>query len=219
MSDEGRCVSLNPPQTAVQRRLCHRTHQRLTHPGPASTGARYLIHLIQCAVGKIAHCSATHTLTPGWGGWFIFSRCNERVLSWTAVVFCYILSFVPHFRLTALLNGWSCHSPCTLSPLLTQRVSSICTTTGSSTVMSKATTFSWRPREESSWSTLVLICQSGLRVWPATPCFFLFFLFNFWNALLDILDLECQQFVCESRAEDNPVWFLTLHNIFYFHGP
>lgn len=49
--------------------------------------------------------------------------------------------------------------------------------------------------------------------------FFWVFLFNFWNALLDILDLECQQFVCESRAEDNPVWFLTLHNIFYFHGP
>lgn len=178
MSDEGRCVSLNPPQTAVQRRLCHRTHQRLTHPGPASAGARYLIHLIQCAVGKIARCSATHTLTPGgWGVgvWFIFSRCNERVLSWTAVGFFYILSLVPHFRFPAVLNGWSCHSPCTLSPLLTQRVSSTCTTTGSSTVTSKATTFSWRPREESSWSTLVLICQSALRVWPATPFFGFFF--------------------------------------------
>lgn len=33
------------------------------------------------------------------------------------------------------------------------------------------------------------------------------------------VDLECRQFVCEKRAADNPVLFLTLHNIFYFHGP
>lgn len=91
MSDEGRCVSLNPPQTAVQRRLCHRTHQRLTHPGPASAGARYLIHLIQCAVGKIARCSATHTLTPGWGVG-LFSAGVMNVSSpeqlWGSFTFC-----------------------------------------------------------------------------------------------------------------------------------
>lgn len=44
----------------MQRRLCHRTHQRPAHPRPASAGARYLIHLIQCPLGKMARCKAAN---------------------------------------------------------------------------------------------------------------------------------------------------------------
>lgn len=44
----------------MQRRLCHRTHQRPAHARPVSAGARYLIHLIQCPLGKMARCKAAN---------------------------------------------------------------------------------------------------------------------------------------------------------------
>lgn len=60
--DWWRIFSVSLP--AVQRRLCHRTHQRPTHPRPASAGARYLIHLIQRPVGKMA---PLHGCECSWG--------------------------------------------------------------------------------------------------------------------------------------------------------
>lgn len=89
-------MRLCSPLTAVQRRLCHRAHQGPPHPGPASAGARHLIHLIQCSAGKIAHESAR-----GRGG--LHKPCvyvqqavmNARLPSRTAVgLFC-IQSLLP----------------------------------------------------------------------------------------------------------------------------